>query len=61
MYKMNLPIVKRSVSGRSPYRDELLQGGGKIQSPCLRIKTGEEVTWLYESSEIIKYLQQRFA
>jgi len=60
MYKMNLPIVKRSVSGRSPYRDELLQGGGKVQSPCLRIKTGEEVTWLYESSEIIKYLQQRF-
>ncbi len=60
MYKMNLPIVKRSVSVGSPYRDEMLQGGGKIQSPCLRIETGEEVKWLYESSEIIKYLQQRF-
>ncbi|MFT4732751.1 MAG: glutaredoxin [Gammaproteobacteria bacterium] len=60
MYKMNLPIVKRSVSGGSPYRDEMLQGGGKIQSPCLRIDTAGEVEWLYESSEIIKYLQQRF-
>jgi glutaredoxin len=60
MYKMNLPIIKRSVSGGSPYRDELLLSGGKIQSPCLRIDSGEEVTWLYESSEIIKYLQQRF-
>nr|WP_297348535.1 glutathione S-transferase N-terminal domain-containing protein [uncultured Glaciecola sp.] len=60
MYKMNLPIVKRSVSGGSPYRDELFQGGGKVQSPCLRIEKDDEVKWLYESSEIIKYLQQRF-
>lgn len=61
IYKMNLPILKRSASKGSPYRDELLQGGGKIQTPCLRIETAGEVEWLYDSSEIIKYMQQRFA
>jgi glutaredoxin len=60
MHKMNLPISKRNVSKGSPYRDELLQGGGKIQTPCLRIETPTEVKWLYDSSEIITYLQQRF-
>lgn len=60
IYKMNLPISKRSASNGSPYRDELLQGGGKIQTPCLRIENEGEVTWLYESSAIIQYLQQRF-
>ena len=33
MYKMNLPIVKRNASQGSPFRDELLQGGGKVQTP----------------------------
>ena len=64
MYKMNLPILKRSASKGSPYREELLLGGGKIQTPCLRIETktegNSEVKWLYESSEIISYLEQRF-
>lgn len=61
MYKMNLPIVKRNVSKGSSYRDELLQGGGRVQTPCLRIESATGTTWLYESSEIIDYLRQRFA
>lgn len=61
MYKLNLPIVKRNASQGSPYRDELLQGGGKIQTPCLRIEKDNSVEWLYESSEIISYLEKRFA
>ncbi|GAC17252.1 glutathione S-transferase N-terminal domain-containing protein [Paraglaciecola arctica] len=60
MYKMNLPIVKRNASQGSPYREELLQGGGKIQTPCLRIEKDDGVEWLYESSEIISYLEKRF-
>ena len=60
IYKLNLPILKRSASKGSPHREELLQGGGKIQTPCLRIETAGEVKWLYESSEIINYLQNRF-
>ncbi|PKG96688.1 glutathione S-transferase N-terminal domain-containing protein [Paraglaciecola sp. MB-3u-78] len=60
MYKLNLPIVKRNASQGSPFRDELLQGGGKIQTPCLRIEKEDGVEWLYESSEIISYLEKRF-
>jgi glutaredoxin len=60
MYKMNLPINKRSVSKGSPYRQELREKGGKIQTPCLRIDEHDTTTWLYGSSEIIEYLEQRF-
>jgi glutaredoxin len=60
MHKLNLPIVKRNASEGSPYRDELLQGGGKIQTPCLRIEKDDAVEWLYESSAIISYLEKRF-
>lgn len=60
MYKMNLPIVKRNASQGSLYRDALLQGGGKIQTPCLRIEKDDGVEWLYDSSEIIRYLEKRF-
>ncbi len=60
MYKMNLPIVKRNASEGSPFRDELFQGGGKIKTPCLRIEKDDGVEWMYESSEIISYLEKRF-
>jgi glutaredoxin len=60
MHKLNLPIVKRNASEGSPHRDELLQGGGKIQTPCLRIEKDDGVEWLYESSAIISYLEKRF-
>lgn len=39
---------------------ELVQGGGKRQVPCLRIRenNGNKVTWLYQSAEIMKYLDE---
>ncbi len=60
IYKLNLNIENRSVSEGSPYRQELLEQGGKIQAPCLRIQHDDKVEWLYESSDISKYLKQRF-
>ena len=61
MYKLNLPIEKRSASEGSSHRDDLLQGGGKIKVPCLRIEENGKVELLYESSDIIRYLEKRFA
>ncbi len=61
MYKLNLPIIKHSVSNNSPYRQELLEGGGKIQTPCLRIETESGTQWMYDSKDIIKYLTKRFS
>ena len=60
LHKLNLPITKRSVSKGSPYRLELEQEGGKIQAPCLRIEQNGQVEWMYESSQIITYLKERF-
>ncbi|WP_193678902.1 MULTISPECIES: glutathione S-transferase N-terminal domain-containing protein, partial [Gammaproteobacteria] len=42
-------------------RQALLEGGGKVKVPCLRIEENGQVRWMYESSEIIAYLEGRFA
>ena len=40
---------------------ELLAGGGRGTVPCLRIETPDAaVRWMYESADIIAYLQRRF-
>ena len=61
MHKLNLPIEMRDASQGSPYRAELLENGGKVTVPCLRIERQGKVEWLYESSDIIRYLEKRFA
>ena len=61
MHRLNLPIKTRNASQGSVYRTELEQQGGKVQVPCLRINQDGQDTWMYESSAIIQYLEQRFA
>ncbi len=40
-------------------RKELINHGGKLKVPCLKIeKPGENIQWLYESSAIINYIYQ---
>lgn len=61
IYKMGLKIETRNASGDTPARKELEQQGGKIQVPCLRIsELGKDEIWMYESKEIIQYLEKRF-
>ncbi len=61
MYKLDLPIAKKSVTQGSPFRSELEQGGGKVKVPCLRIDhESDETQWLYESKAIIAYLKSTF-
>lgn len=61
MHRLNLPIETRSVAQGSPYREELASEGGAVKAPCLRIEEGDKVRWMYESGDIISYLEQRFA
>ncbi len=61
MHRLNLPIETRSVAQNSPYREELANEGGAIKAPCLRIEEAGKVRWMYESGDIISYLEQRFA
>ncbi|MBA3022402.1 MAG: glutathione S-transferase N-terminal domain-containing protein [Gammaproteobacteria bacterium] len=62
MGRLSLPIELRDAQHDAEHKEALLQGGSKVQTPCLRI-TGKDgqVQWLYESGDIIRYLQQRFA
>jgi glutaredoxin len=44
------------------YRQELRMQGGCYQVPCLRIEQErQDPQWLYESRDIIAYLEQRFS
>lgn len=62
MARLSLLIALRDAQHNPEHRADLLQGGGKIQTPCLRIADGQgNVQWMYESNDIIKYLQQRFS
>jgi glutathione S-transferase len=62
MARLSLPIVLRDAQYDPVLRADLLHGGGKIQTPCLQIADGNgNVQWMYESNDIINYLQQRFA
>ncbi|MCF6439025.1 glutathione S-transferase N-terminal domain-containing protein [Pseudoalteromonas luteoviolacea] len=52
-----LKLETRDAKSNAAYRQELLEQGGKVKVPCLRIEDQGQVTWLYESSDIVSYLQ----
>jgi len=60
MKRNTLNIETRDAKRSDNARDELVEGGGKLKVPCLRIEEGK-VSWIYESSDIINYLEDRFA
>jgi len=60
IHRLNIPIETRDAKTGSPYRQELEAGGGKVKVPCLRIDEGDRSTWMYESADIIRYLEDRF-
>ena len=60
IHRLNLPIETRNASVGSKFRSELELGGGAIKVPCLRIEQDGKSQWMYESSQIINYLEQRF-
>lgn len=57
--RLSLNIETRDALRHAPSRQQLLEGGGEIKVPCLRIRgEDDKVEWLYESNEIIKYLKE---
>lgn len=61
MRRMGLNIELRDARGDPATAAELRHRGGRYQVPCLRIEENGEVRWLYESADIITWLEQRFA
>jgi glutaredoxin len=58
----SLNVVTKEAKRCETAKDELVNGGGQLKVPCLKIESENgDVNWMYESSEIINYLDQRFA
>ncbi len=61
MKRNSLNIETHDAKRSETSRDELVNGGGTLKVPCLRIEDDQgEVSWMYESSDIINYLESRF-
>lgn len=61
IHALGVDIEMRDINKDSQYREQLQQGGGQIKVPCLRIEDSNNVRWMYESDDIIAYLNQRAA
>ena len=59
IHQLNVDIEFRDINKYPKFRAELEENGGKVAVPCLRIEESGEVRWMYESSEIIKFLKER--
>ena len=61
MRRLSLPIEKRDAQHHADHRNELLQGSGATQVPCLKITEADgKIRWLQDSTEIVAYLRGRF-
>lgn len=59
--ELGIQVDMRNILSDRDYEAQLIQGGGKRQVPCLRIKhRNQPDEWLYESSAIIRELRERF-
>ena len=57
----SLHIETRDARHDPNHRQEMLEQAGQVKVPCLRINDPEgEVRWLFESNDIIHYLESRF-
>ena len=62
MARLSLTIELRNTQQIAEHRQTLLAQGGSPKVPCLRISNDDgSVRWLYESKDIVGYLQQEFA
>ncbi|MGL4271981.1 MAG: glutathione S-transferase N-terminal domain-containing protein, partial [Pseudomonas paracarnis] len=61
LYRLNVPVALKDAKNNEQDRQTLLEQGGKIKVPCLRIEENGQTTWMYDSKVIIDYLDKRFA
>ncbi|MCW8955640.1 MAG: glutathione S-transferase N-terminal domain-containing protein [Gammaproteobacteria bacterium] len=62
MKQLALNIELRDAQHNQQHRQELLEGGGEVQTPCLKIVHDDgRIEWMYESSDIVSFLQKSFA
>ncbi len=60
--RLSLTVELRNIHAEQAHHEALLSGGGSGTVPCLRIERDDgSPEWLYESADIIAYLERRFA
>lgn len=59
--ELDLEVPLRNTMQEPQHRSELLEATGRGTVPVLRIEGPDGVDWLRESSEIVRYLVDRFA
>ncbi len=56
--RLGVEVELRNIHRDRSRYDELVRGGGRQQVPCLRIENDDgTVEWLYESSDIMAWLE----
>ncbi len=60
MKRAALNIETKDAKRCETSKQELLAGGGQLKVPCLKITENGEDRWMYESNDIIAYLNERF-
>ncbi|MDH3761236.1 MAG: glutaredoxin [Gammaproteobacteria bacterium] len=59
--RLGLNIETRDARNDPQWSSELVNQGGRYQVPCLRVvKEDGSIDWIYESNDIIGFLDQRF-
>lgn len=61
IHRLNVNVEPRDINKTPKFRQQLESGGGKVKVPCLRIENEGEVRWLYDSNEIINFLENRLS
>lgn len=60
MKRNSLKIRTKDAKRNPQFAEELVAGGGQLKVPCLRIEESDgSSTWMYESADIIAFLEQR--
>lgn len=62
MKSLSLNIELRDAQKDPQHKQELAEQGGKTQVPCLKITEADgSITWMYESDQIIEFLNAKYA
>ncbi len=57
----SIDVTLRDIHRESGAMQELMHGGGRTMVPCLQIERETGVEWMYESLDIIAYLEAKQA
>lgn len=59
IHSSKIVVTFKDLDAHEKFRKELINGGGKQQVPCLLIaEKGKSDRWLYESQDIIGFLNK---